>query len=61
MIYLDNAATTRVLPEILSLDAECESLYFANANSRHKAGYAAKKALDEAHLLFDSLMQKYFG
>lgn len=48
MIYLDNAATTRVLPEILSLDAECESLYFANANSRHKAGYAAKKALDEA-------------
>ena len=48
MIYLDNAATTRVLPEMLSLDAECEALYFANANSRHKAGYAAKKALDEA-------------
>ena len=48
MIYLDNAATTQVLPEILSLDVESEARYFGNANSRHKAGYEAKKALEEA-------------
>jgi cysteine desulfurase len=48
MIYLDNAASTRLLPEVRAamapfLDEEC-----GNASSLHAAGRRARKALEDA-------------
>lgn len=49
MIYLDHAATTRVLPSVRMailpwLDGEC----FGNPSTLHSAGRAAKEAIEEA-------------
>ena len=48
MIYFDHAATGLVYPEVLNLEIDAESTYFANPNSLHQAGYQAKKALEDA-------------
>lgn len=47
MIYLDNAATTKVLPQAAeaAVKAMCEN--YGNPSSLHKLGYAASKRLDE--------------
>lgn len=45
--YLDNAATTRPLPKVLSAMREAEAL-FGNPSSIHAAGRAARKALEDA-------------
>ena len=44
------------IPEDMLLDRYCEFLYQVN-----KSKVAVQKALDETQLLFDSLMQEYFG
>lgn len=45
MIYLDNAATTRLLPEVR---AAMDSAPFGNPSSLHAAGRAARKAVEDA-------------
>ena len=40
---------------------ELQNQYAAFVEQTDKSKVAVQKALDEAHLLFDSLMQKYFG
>ncbi len=40
---------------------ELQNQYAAFVEQTDKSKVAVQKALDEAQLLFDSLMQKYFG
>ena len=40
---------------------ELQEQFAAFVNQTDKSKVAIQKALDEAQLLFDSLMQKYFG
>jgi len=47
-IYLDNAATTRPLPEVVSRMAQAQDELFGNPSSSHGYGPPAKKALDDA-------------
>lgn len=46
MIYLDNAATTKVLPQ--AAEAACNSMceFYGNPSSLHREGYRASKRLD---------------
>ncbi|MBN2567167.1 IscS subfamily cysteine desulfurase [Candidatus Woesearchaeota archaeon] len=46
--YLDNAATTRVAPEVIERMGIFFSTAYANASSLHAQGMEAKRALDEA-------------
>ncbi|WP_297887275.1 cysteine desulfurase family protein [Sulfurihydrogenibium sp.] len=48
MIYLDNAATTLVLPEILNSLKDLYSEYFANPNSVHKEGQKARHLIEKS-------------
>ncbi len=48
MIYLDNAATTKMCSESLSVLNEINNDFFANPSSQHSAGYMAEKKLKEA-------------
>lgn len=45
-IYLDNNATTPVLPEVIRAMNEYDSLHFANPSSQHLLGRAARKQLN---------------
>ena len=48
MIYLDNAASTRILPEVIQeLVKSCEE-YYGNPSSIHSAGQKAKKLLENS-------------
>lgn len=47
-IYLDNAATTRVLPEVISLMSEVMGEDYGNPSSLHSKGFAAEKRIREA-------------
>ncbi|MBI2909777.1 MAG: cysteine desulfurase NifS [Chloroflexi bacterium] len=47
-VYLDNAATTRVLPEVLDAMLPYFKDYYGNPQSLHRWGDAAREALDEA-------------
>ncbi|SDO84453.1 cysteine desulfurase [Microbacterium sp. ru370.1] len=47
-LYLDNAATTPVRPEVLEAMAPYLTRYFGNPSSRHEVGEAAASALDDA-------------
>ena len=47
-IYLDNAATTAVAPEVLEVMLPCYTQCFGNASSVHSAGREAKRALEAA-------------
>jgi cysteine desulfurase len=47
-VYLDNAATTRVLPEVAAAMAEALMGRFGNPSSLHGAGRDARKALEDA-------------
>ena len=47
-IYLDNAATTRVVPEVARVVAECMAEDFGNPASAHRAGIAAEKRIKQA-------------
>ena len=48
MIYLDNAATTAVRPEVLDAMLPWFSQHYGNASSIHKAGRDAKVAVEKA-------------
>ena len=47
-LYLDNAATTPVRPEVLEAMAPYLTRYFGNPSSHHEVGEAAACALDDA-------------
>ena len=46
-IYLDNAATTAVLPEAAKVAAECMTALYANPASLHSFGFEAEKLLEK--------------
>lgn len=46
-IYLDNSATTKVLPEAAEAMAEACSLYYGNPSSLHGKGLQAEKLVEE--------------
>ena len=48
IIYLDNAATTLVNPEVLSTYNQVIATYFANPSSIHAEGQKANRLLDKA-------------
>lgn len=48
MIYLDNAATTRVKPEVRAAMEPFLDLDYGNASSLHAAGRRARRALEDA-------------
>ena len=48
LIYLDHAATTPLLPEVLDAMAPWLSGGFGNPSSLHQEGRKAKDAIDEA-------------
>ena len=47
--------------EIFNIIIELQNEFVAFVNQIDKSKLTMQKALDEAQLLFDSLMQKYFG
>ncbi len=47
--------------QIIKPPIEIQHSYYAFVEQTDKSKVAVQKALDEAQLLFDSLMQKYFG
>lgn len=47
-IYMDNAATTAVRPEVMAAMSSYFSQEFGNASSVHTAGRTARKAIDHA-------------
>ncbi|MDQ1137102.1 cysteine desulfurase [Microbacterium sp. SORGH_AS 1204] len=47
-LYLDNAATTPVRPEVLEAMASYLTRFFGNPSSHHEVGEAAASALDDA-------------
>ena len=47
-IYLDNAATTRPLPQVAARMAAAQLELFGNPSSTHAFGPPAKKALEDA-------------
>ena len=48
MIYLDNAATTRVCPEAAEIAYTMMTETYGNPSSTHQAGRAAREALGKA-------------
>lgn len=46
---------------VFDVPLELQNQFAAFVNQTDKGKFAVQKALDEAQLLFDSLMQKYFG
>ena len=48
MIYLDNAATTKPFPEVVAEVMPYITNMYGNPNSKHNAGFEAKKAIELA-------------
>lgn len=48
MIYLDNNATTPLLPEVIDVINQCLKENFGNPSSAHSYGHSARQAVDEA-------------
>lgn len=48
MVYLDYAATSPLLPEVIEKMHEAEKRYFANASALHTPGHLAMNEIDEA-------------
>ena len=44
--YLDNAATTKPFPEAIDAAVRTHCSFWANPNSRHKAGQAANSQIE---------------
>ncbi|MDD9897707.1 MAG: aminotransferase class V-fold PLP-dependent enzyme, partial [Candidatus Melainabacteria bacterium] len=55
-IYFDNAATTAMTPEILSLIDELNLSLFGNPSSLHSHGRAARQALNQARQTIASVL-----
>ena len=56
-IYLDNAATTKVHPEVLDTYIKAKTSYFANPSSIHAMGQEANRLLDKAREQISSLLR----
>ena len=59
MIYLDNAATTKVDPQVIEAMTESLSEFWGNPSSAHESGSKAKRRLEEARVKIAQLMQCY--
>ena len=56
MIYLDNSATTKPLPEVMNTFIKVNEQYYANPSSIHEAGVTANQLLTKARELIASLI-----
>lgn len=56
MIYLDYAATTPMLPEVLDAMHEAEQKFFANASALHTPGHLAMNEIEKTRELLASLI-----
>ena len=56
MIYLDYAATTPMLPEVLDVMHEAEQKFFANASALHTPGHLAMNEIEKTRELLASLI-----
>jgi len=52
MIYLDNAASTAMEPEVLEVLTEASKRYFSNPSAGHKLGKEQKKVIEAARARF---------
>lgn len=56
MVYLDYAATSPLLPEVIEAMHEAEQRYFANASALHTPGHLAMNKIEETRELLASLI-----
>lgn len=56
-IYLDNAATTPLAPELIELINQLNTNLYANPSSLHSAGRAAKKQLNQARKTIAAILK----
>ena len=56
MIYLDYAATTPLLPEVIKAMQKAEKQFFANASALHTPGHLAKNQIEECRALLAKLI-----
>ncbi|MGC8941305.1 MAG: cysteine desulfurase family protein [Sulfurihydrogenibium sp.] len=57
MIYLDNAATTQVLPSILETLKDIYTEYYANPNSIHREGQKAKNLIEKSRFSIAQILK----
>jgi cysteine desulfurase len=57
VIYLDNAATTPLAPELLALLKDLNTNLYANPSSLHSPGRAAKKQLNQARKTIAAILK----
>lgn len=60
-IYLDHAATSPMLPEVIDVITEAMQDNFGNASSMHQFGRKARQALDQAREVFAGSIQASFN
>ncbi len=56
MVYLDFAATSPLLPEVISAKREAENKYFANASALHTPGHLAMNVIEECRGLLAEMV-----
>ena len=56
MVYLDYAATSPLLPEVIKAMHEAEQKYFANASALHTPGHLAMNKIEETRELLAKLI-----
>ena len=56
MVYLDYAATSPLLPEVIKAMHEAEQKFFANASALHTPGHLAMNKIEEARTLLAQLI-----
>ncbi|MBR5669822.1 cysteine desulfurase [Candidatus Saccharibacteria bacterium] len=59
MVYLDYAATSPLLPEVIDAMREAEQRYFANASALHTPGHLSMNKIEEARELLAQLINAY--
>jgi len=60
-IYLDNNATTPMLPEVASAIADCHARLYANPASQHQSGRRSRQVLDEAREGIAEILGAHLG
>ena len=58
MIYLDNAATTRIHPQVLASYSQVAQEFFANPSSAHGLGRKSRQLLEQARTQVGQLLKK---
>ena len=56
MVYLDYAATSPLLPEVIEAMREAEQKFFANASALHTPGHLAMNKIEETRELLAKLV-----